>query len=40
MIDSVPDAQTLDADVDWIDGTGTRWPLPRAQQRILAMALQ
>lgn len=40
LIDSVPNDRPVDDDVDWIDGTGTRRPLPRAQQRILAMALQ
>jgi adenine-specific DNA glycosylase len=37
MIDAVPDEQPFDDDVDWIGETGTRRPLPRAQQRILSI---
>lgn len=37
MIDAVPNAQPCDDDIDWIGETGTRRPLPRAQQRILAI---
>jgi A/G-specific adenine glycosylase len=37
MIDAVPDDRPIDDDVDWIDGTRTRRPLPRAQQRILSI---
>jgi len=37
MIDAVPDAVACDEDIEWIGETGTRRPMPRAQQRILSI---